>query len=105
MLRGLSRRPAGRCSVASAVGPLVDEVNDPGAERLRPGELQPRLAVFAVEQALAAAHDHRELQQVELVQQALTQQPADQRAAAAHVDVPAGPLLELADLLGYIAAD
>ena len=58
--------------------------------------------VRLAEQALAAAQHDREDEQVQPVEQAVPQQPADQGGAAAHADVVARLLLQLADLGGDV---
>jgi hypothetical protein len=61
-------------------------------------ELQRQLSAGGGEQPLAGADHQREDEQVQLVQQPLAQQRADQGPAPGHADVLAGLLLEPGDL-------
>jgi hypothetical protein len=94
-----------RFSARSRRGRPVREVHDPTAEGLRVGERQTQLLSVALEQAGAGANYDRELEQAQLVEQAFVQQRADQRRAAADVDVLAVLLLEALKLLTEVPRD
>jgi hypothetical protein len=58
-----------------------------------------------LKKALAASHQYRMDHQLQLVEQAVVQERADQRAASGDYDVPALPLLELRYLICNVLAD
>src|ERR671910_1949819 len=91
--------------MASALRQLVGEVEDARGEGLRVHQLKLRLLISFFKKALAASHQYRMDHQLQLVEQAIVQERADQRAAAGDYDVPTLLLLELRYLIGNVLAD
>src|SRR5918995_2260410 len=91
--------------MASALRQLVGEVEDARGEGPRVHQLQLRLILSFLKKALPASHQYRMDHQLQLVEQAVVQERADQRAAAGDHDVPALPLLEVRYLVCDVLAD
>src|SRR5918998_274132 len=83
----------------------VGEVDDARLERLGVHQVQPRLLLPFLEKPFAASNHYRMDHQLQLVDYAVVQERADQRAASGDHDVPALPLLELRYLIGNVLAD
>src|SRR5262249_60874786 len=104
--RRCSRCSSGAASPESACCRGVAEVQYAGLECLCAQQLEPDARLVRWEEpSQALADSDRVYEQVELVEEALAQEPADRGGAAGHGDVATILSLDVSQLSGYVAAD